>query len=164
MTNTTNVNYKDHFKVKLPSRADHLKPYRYKKGETGNPLLPDGHPSKRVSKKDLMPPWKPGESGNPKGRPIGIISPTEQLKAYLRRAPGEVVAIIEAWIKEGKAGNIQAIKELLDRVDGKVVERHQVEGELPIKLLFVPASQVLEKQKGQIVEGEVKELTDGRDE
>ena len=43
----------------------------------------------------------------------------------------------------GKTRELGAIKELLDRIDGKVVERHRLEGELPIKLVFVPAKEML---------------------
>lgn len=101
--------------------------------------------------------WKPGESGNKDGRPTGSISLVESLKAYLRRNPEKLEEIVIALVREGRLGNIVATKEMLDRIDGKVAERHRIEGELPIRLIFVPAEQILEleaKQPLEITEGE----------
>ena len=113
------VRYKDRYDKKAPSRAEHLEKFQ----------------------------WKKGQSGNPEGRPTGGISLVERLKAYLRRNPGEAEAIIVALVKEGRLGNIIATKELLDRIDGKVVETHKIEGEMPIKILFVPAQQLLDEKE-----------------
>ena len=124
------VKYQGRYKKKAPQRADHLEPHR----------------------------WKPGESGNKTGRPRGVISLVEELKKYLRRNPEDVASIIEALVKQGKIGNMTATKEMLERIDGKVVEKHELAGELPIFLQFVPASQVLE------IEGEKpKQLEEGKD-
>ena len=119
------VRYKDHYKTKSPQRAEHLKEFW----------------------------WKPGESGNPHGRGHNTISIVEQLKAYLRRHPEAIEEIVVALVKEGKLGNLVATKEMLDRIDGKVVEKHQIEGELPIKILFVPAQQVLASKESQLALG-----------
>jgi len=118
------VKYKDHFKEKSPQRAEHLKPFW----------------------------WKPGESGNKEGRPTGSISIVEQLKAYLRRHPEAIEDIVVALVKEGKLGNLVATKEMLDRIDGKVVEKHQIEGELPVRIQFVPAQQVLSSNEHRLLE------------
>jgi len=98
---------------------------------------------KQGNPQNLMPPWKPGQSGNPNGRPVGSVSLVERLKAYLRRHPEEVENIVKTLVKEGKMGNMVATKEMLDRIDGRVVERHKLEAELPVKLLFVPAQELL---------------------
>lgn len=166
------VKYKDHYKVKDPHRGAHLDKWKWKKGETGNPLLPDDHPKKRPLNKGMKPPWKPGESGNPKGRPVGSISLVERLKAYLRRHPDELERIVVALVAEGKLGNIVATKEMLDRLDGKVAERHRIEGELPIRLIFVPAQELLNAPETQqdanlgVLEGESipTMLTEGQEE
>ena len=154
MVDENYVRYKGRFKKKAPSRADHLKEFQFKKGESGNPK------NRKMSENSLanlrpMPPWEPGQTGNPEGRPVGSISLVERLKAYLRRHPEEVEAIVVSLVKQGKIGNITATKELLDRVDGKVVERHLIEGEHPITIQFVPAAQSVIGTKP------VPELTEG---
>lgn len=107
--------------------------------------------------------WKPGESGNKTGRPRGSISLTEQLKVYLRRHPEAMSEIIHSLVKEGISGNIIAIKETFDRVDGKVAETHNIKGDLPVVLNFMPA-EVLIRQGDQPalpssddIEGEIVE-------
>ena len=137
MVDKNYVRYKDHFKKKHPERADHLKKFQ----------------------------WKKGESGNKDGRPTGSISITETLKKFLRRNPEALEDIVIALIEEGRLGNMVATKEMLDRVDGKVAETHRIEGELPIKLLFVPANELLNPaQNPEIVEGEiVGQLEEGKE-
>ncbi len=104
--------------------------------------------------------WKPGESGNPKGRLPKNLSIVSLIKDLLTENPEDAKAIAKALISMAKREDMRAIEEMLNRVDGKVVETHKIEGELPIRLIFVPANQVI----GQIVEGEVKELTEGENE
>ena len=96
-----------------------------------------------------------GHSGNPYangGRPKGSVSLQQKLRDYLTAHPEEAQAVIASLIKQGKIGNMIATRELFDRVDGKVAETHKIEGELPIKLVFVPAASVLNEGK------ETKEL------
>lgn len=86
--------------------------------------------------------WKPGQSGNPNGRPLGTVSLVTILKELLAANPAEGKAVVEAMVKQGKIGNMVATKEMLDRIDGKVAERHKIEGELPVRIIFVPAGQL----------------------
>ncbi len=146
------VKYKNRYKKKAPSRAEHLKEFQFEKGKSGNP--------RNWGNLRPMPPWEKGQSGNPLGRPVGTVSLVERLKAYLRRHPEEVEAVVESLVKQGETGNIVAIKELLDRIDGKVAETHRIEGKIPIKLIFVPALVLLQpkEKQGEIIEGEAKEL------
>jgi hypothetical protein len=88
--------------------------------------------------------WKPGQSGNPKGRPPKLISITSQLKEHLceideatEKTKAEI--IVEKLIDLALAGNLEAIKEIMNRVDGKVVERHEIENKTPVTLVFMPA-------------------------
>ena len=62
---------------------------------------------------------------------------------YLRRHPEELQNIIKSLVKEGIRGNIIAIKETFDRVDGKVAETHRMEGSLPVVLNFMPAEKLI---------------------
>lgn len=79
---------------------------------------------------NLRPPWKPGQSGNPKGRPKG-----RRLTDILREAldsqeiggvpieGGERVADVFVRAVLGHAvqsGNASIIKEIFDRIDGRV--------------------------------------------
>src|SRR3990167_6741941 len=133
MGNGREVAYKNRYKNKAPSRGDNLVPYR----------------------------WKPGQSGNPLGRTRGSPSLIESLKKHLNRHPEDVDAIALALVKLGKGKSINqlgAIKELFDRVDGRVIEKHQIEGELPIQIQFVHAHLVLDNKDRDVVEGEAREI------
>ena len=118
MVDKNYVRYKNRYKKKAPSRINHLEKFK----------------------------WKKGQSGNPDGRPTGSISLVERLKAHLRRHPEDVENIIQGLVALGidpSASQLGAIKEMMDRVDGKVTETHKIEGELPIRIEFVPALELL---------------------
>lgn len=67
--------------------------------------------------------FKPGQSGNPAGRPRDAITPhlrelaQEQAPGKDKRTYGRMVA--EMLYAEALGGNVQAAKEILDRLDGK---------------------------------------------
>lgn len=105
--------------------------------------------------------WKKGQSGNPKGRPINPLSLTALLNKKLSENPEDANAIVNALIALGKGRDMRAIEMSFERIDGKVVEVHKIEGELPIKLIFVPAAQLIENRKVEVVEGQAKELPPG---
>jgi ribosomal protein L17 len=70
--------------------------------------------------------WKPGQSGNPGGRPRRKPL-TEALELLLqetdpRTKKQNLVLIIEALVKKAKKGDTTAIRETLDRVEGKTVQ------------------------------------------
>lgn len=92
------------------------------KRKLNNPRL------REVSKKTQ---FKPGVSGNPAGKPKG----TRSMGTILREMMSEEVSVLEngqqvrkpfadiiirKLIKKANEGNIQAIREIFDRVDGKV--------------------------------------------
>ncbi len=68
--------------------------------------------------------FPPGVSGNPQGRPK-LTKLTDALREQLAEtnpdAPEETVAeqIARALISEAKTGNVQAIREIADRTEGK---------------------------------------------
>ena len=85
-------------------------------------------------------PWQPGQSGNPGGRPrrkplsdaysalLGQTVPPEiarQLRISETSTYAEVVAM--ALLKEAVKGKVNAAAELADRVEGRVMERVQVD-------------------------------------
>ena len=89
----------------------------------------------------------PGQSGNPGGTPVGTVSLVALLRKQLAEHPEDAKDIVKSLVAMGKTRELGAIKEMLDRIDGKVVETHKIEGELPIKLVFVPAKEMLAADK-----------------
>ena len=88
-------------------------------------------------------PYQPGQSGNPAGRPPN----TKYVSDYLREALQELTdgktnaeLIAESLILLSKdpkmRGFVVAIKELLDRTEGKVPDTHKIESDVPITLIF----------------------------
>ena len=71
--------------------------------------------------------WKPGESGNPNGRPKKGEALTDKLREKV-----DATELSEWLIKEAKSGDIQAIKYVFDRIEGKPRETvHQTIENLP---------------------------------
>ena len=70
---------------------------------------PDMTPEKTRDKQGH---WLPGSSGNPAGRPTGS-GHVARLRAELAQ---ELPTIIQSLIEQAKAGDIQAIRIILDRV------------------------------------------------
>jgi hypothetical protein len=69
-------------------------------------------------------PFKPGQSGNPAGRPKkALLSDAlrRQLAEAVQGAPEKTIAehIARALIREAVGGNVQAIREVGDRTEGK---------------------------------------------
>jgi len=72
-------------------------------------------------------PWKPGQSGNPKGGPKRSEQMAAILLDFLETIPPEDMKkrpwkqlVAEALVKASVKGNVAAIKEIFDRTDGKV--------------------------------------------
>lgn len=61
--------------------------------------------------------FKPGESGNPNGRPKGKTL-TERVRDVLDSSPDRAAAIVEAGIKAAEDGDFQFWKYLCDRMEG----------------------------------------------
>ena len=109
--------------------------------------------------------WKKGQSGNPKGRPIKPLSIVSLVKEHLENHPEDGEAIALALIHLAKAKNLWAIESVMNRVDGKVAEVHKLEGELPIRIEFIPAHILLGNRGRDVIGGEVRELLEeGKDE
>lgn len=73
-------------------------------------------------------PWKPGQSGNPNGR-IGDKPWREALRRALARAAGKNGGVAEgldsiaaAVVTLAQQGDMNAIKEIADRLDGKAAQ------------------------------------------
>jgi hypothetical protein len=81
---------------------------------------------RRNTEKQLanLKPFKPGQSGNPAGRPKKALLSDALRRQLAITAPGmpertQAEAIASALIAEAIAGNVQAIREVGDRSEGK---------------------------------------------
>lgn len=76
--------------------------------------------------------WKKGQSGNPKGAPKKPWRWAEVIRTVAERMDKSgkeyKVAIAEALLKEALKGNVAAIKELGDRLDGKAKQAIEMTG------------------------------------
>ena len=68
-------------------------------------------------------PFTKGQSGNPNGRPKAGLAFTDQLRLELARRDRDGVTrlrkIAAALVDKAEAGDVQAIREIADRVDGR---------------------------------------------
>ena len=108
-------------------------------------MVDDNKLDKQVKKHALTPEmiekqWKPGQSGNPNGRPTKDVCITSLIKEFLEKeADGSKThaqLVAEAIVKLAEdhhfKGNVSAIKELLDRIEGKVPETHNIKSDIPV--------------------------------
>lgn len=82
--------------------------------------------------------FKPGQSGNPKGRPRKLPEIDTLLSEVLGEEEGEEAReILKALLKEAKKGNVRAAEVLLDRAYGKpkqeIDQKTEHSGEIVIK-------------------------------
>jgi hypothetical protein len=82
--------------------------------------------------------FKKGQSGNPGGRPKGSISLVNLIRRRLTENPELADAIADnliALAAQGDQKAINAIREILDRVDGKVPQQvdAKVEGDIVVR-------------------------------
>ena len=83
--------------------------------------------------------WKPGESGNPEGRAPDTLTPL--LRKFLNADnEAEKIAVVKQLIdiakSKGMRGQIAALREIFDRIDGRVPETHKIESDVPITIIF----------------------------
>lgn len=78
-----------------------------------------------MSAEDLTP-WKPGQSGNPKGKPKGARNRSTIYREHLEKKGihGNLVDdIVMAAIDKALTGDINALKELMDGGFGKIPDK-----------------------------------------
>lgn len=72
--------------------------------------------------------FKPGQSGNPAGRRAERPFRDAINRALARRAGTQAIDdIVEKFLQLAKDGDLTAIREMADRLDGKPVQAHDVE-------------------------------------
>lgn len=106
------------------------------------------------SLKNLRPPWRSGESGNPKGSPKGE-RPSTILKRYLaiknRNEITKCEQIVLKLIDKAEDGDLSAIKEVFDRVEGKPGQSITVK-EKTIDYLETLTDEQLKERAKEIIE------------
>lgn len=102
--------------------------------------------------------WVPGQSGNPKGRPKNTL--TSLLEKHLNEN-GEVEkqALIEELVKLAKTsqgrGQIPALKEIFERMDGKVADKS-----ISIVIQATPETIQAAQDQMRLAQGETAKLLD----
>ena len=89
--------------------------------------------------------WKEGESGNPKGRPIGQKNyATLYREALIKIAkdnettPDAIEArLLSKGVANAIAGDYRFYKDVLDRIHGTALQKSQTEVTTPIPILYV---------------------------
>lgn len=77
---------------------------------------------------NLRPPWQPGESGNPGGRPKR--KPITELYEKLLNDPKalkELEVSLRKIIKKANVGTVMQMREMTDRLEGKVTQPIQAD-------------------------------------
>jgi len=67
--------------------------------------------------------WRPGQSGNPKGKPKGTVSILTHIKAYLAEHPEKIDELVQYYLNNKKLRDL-----LIKMIDGS--PRQQVEANL----------------------------------
>ena len=107
----------------------------------GDYKVGDKHPPREYQ-------WKPGEAGNPKGRPLGIKYLSEWARELLQQVPrGELEGktadelVTLALLRKALGGDTRAIEMLHDWTEGKVTISIGGDSENPIYIVNVPSEQ-----------------------
>jgi len=83
--------------------------------------------------------WKKGQSGNPKGRPSGIVSIEKQIREAMKVAitqhdpvtgksvtkTAEEFMYVHLAAKAAKDGDLSAIEKIFERTEGKAIARQE---------------------------------------
>lgn len=88
--------------------------------------------------------FKPGQSGNPKGRPR-VPTLTEQVRAKLEARADEIVAAyMTALLSSDEKLALQAADAILDRLDGRPTQRTEMAGGLTLEQIIADQAQAVD--------------------
>ena len=107
---------------------------------TNQLTAPSVSPSRARSLANLRPGWKPGQSGNPYGRPKVL---TDEIRRRLSE-PETVRQIVDSCIARARAGSIEHLRFLADRTEGLLVKEVRVETRDVRKLTDADLIQMIE--------------------
>jgi hypothetical protein len=100
-------------------------------------------------------PWKPGQSGNPSGRPkrdsitSALLRQLEQQNADSETIADSIAAVL---VKRALSGDVRAIREIADRTEGKPRQQIKVEAEVMDSGDRLDLSKVSDDQLRQVQE------------
>ena len=91
--------------------------------------------TKEIQKREYN--FKPGVSGNPKGKPKGARHFSTLIREAIKAvAEGDSepqdILMVKALAKKAKAGDLKALDMVFDRVDGKAEQTINLDGEMTI--------------------------------
>ncbi len=117
-------------------------------------MKPTDKQRKNSGKKSNLKSWKKGQSGNPKGRPkkadcltslleeeIGKVDPKDKHKRTFREL------IVIATMRLAMKGNAAALREVWDRMDGKVKDEVEMAGSVDLVQLLHEGRERLAKHR-----------------
>ena len=119
-------------------------------------------------------PWQPGQSGNPGGRPKGYIPFATVLRRQLakadRRNKTQLEKVADKVIAMALKGDMDAVRWIADRTDGKVAQSIQVDSQQTVHVVpWLPAlkesADLLTGEPGDVIEVEatdVEEVVEGQ--
>ena len=99
--------------------------------------------------------WKPGQSGNPGGRPAILKNVQELARQHTPEAVNNLAQIMNDKRQNGTA-RVAAAKELLDRAWGKAPATLDIQGKLTLEMLVNAAAGVL-KDDSPVIDAEPQE-------
>lgn len=79
--------------------------------------------------------FKPGQSGNPGGRPKR--KPLTEAYERILSNPAEANAIAKAMIRLARKGNVRAAQELADRTEGKAIQAMDISGDMSVDMEII---------------------------
>jgi len=102
-----------------------------------------------AGRRENLTPWPKGVSGNRNGRPRRTALTDALLEELEKRCPSDkahrsnLELIAAKLVTLARRGNMQAIREILDRVEGKAIPRNQLAdaGNPPLTIHFFDAVQ-----------------------
>jgi len=113
------------------------------------PLTGTVTPDKQKNNRVPETAWKPGQSGNPNGRPPKGHSITDTIKEMMGEKPEIKKALGTKLIELALKGDMAAIKLLMGYMDGMPVQPTELTGRNggPLELTAVPYEQLLAEAK-----------------
>jgi hypothetical protein len=97
--------------------------------------------NKRAGRGGVVPPvehqFKPGHSGNPKGRPPGKSLTARLRKILDREVSGRKIAdlLMEEMAKSALKGDFRFMQEIFNRIDGKVPDKVVGDDDGPVEIV-----------------------------